>query len=147
MRTITQAAEELGVSRKKIYNDISKLNIDTNKDGKNNYISDDDFNSIKEYITKRAKERTKNVLERDRNMLGNNISDREYTDFKERIKFLEEQIQIKDQQLQSKDYQINGLIKSTFNLTQALNPPLEETAVSKEEIKKSSWIKKIFKRK
>ena len=73
------------------------------------------------------------------------MSDREYTDLKERITSLEEQLkmrdgqfieqlQSKDEQIKTKDYQINGLIQSNFNFTKALNPPLEEVAVTKEKI-------------
>jgi len=149
MRTITQAAEELKVSRKKIYNEIEKLNIVTTKEGKNNYISDEDYIKLKMRIKGQiedTQERTRNVLERDRSMIGGNLSDREYVDLKERIGFLEEQINMKDQQIQAKDYQINGLIQSTFNLSKALKPA-DEVAVMKEEEEKTSWFSKIFKKK
>lgn len=159
MKTVTQAASELGVSRTKIYNEIEKLNINTKKVGKNNYIEDTDFEKIKEVVQSEmidveetfethetAQERLKDVLERDRNILYGNISDREYTDLKERITFLEEQIKVKDEQINAKDYQINGLIQSNFNFSKALASPVTEEAVTMEEPKKLSWIKKIFKK-
>lgn len=153
-RTITQAAKELNVSRKKIYNEIEKLKIQTEKEGKNNYISNDDFKLIEERIEEQTEEyidntqeRTKNVLERDRSMIGGTLTDREYVDLKERISFLEEQINTKDEQIKVKDYQLNGLLQSTFNLSKALNPsPSDEVAVTKDETK-VSWISKLFKRK
>jgi len=46
MRTITQVATELDVLRKKIYNEIEKLKINTKKESKNNYIEDKDFLTI-----------------------------------------------------------------------------------------------------
>lgn len=153
-RTITEAAKELNVSRKKIYNEIEKLKITTEKEGKNNYLSDDDFKLIEERIEEqteeyidKAQERTKNVLERDRSMIGGTLTDREYVDLKERISFLEEQINTKDEQIKVKDYQLNGLLQSTFNLSKALNPShSDEVAVTKDETR-ASWISKLFKRK
>jgi hypothetical protein len=158
MRTITQAAEELSVSRTKIYNEIKNLNIETQKEGKNNYLNEDDFKRIKirieEQNSSSTQERTKNVLERDRDMIGNNISDREYTDLKERIAFLESEIKNKNEQLKSRDYQINGLIQSNFNLSKALPSPIKESDAVDEtattEIKneeKESWLKRMFKKK
>jgi hypothetical protein len=150
MRTITQVADELGVSRKKIYNEIERLKITTKKESKNNYIEDNDFIIIKNGIQEKmehssncAKERLGNVIERDRNVTGNGVSDREYNDLKERIVSLEEQIKIKDEQLQAKDYQINGLIQSNVNMTKFLNPPYDETAATTivPEGKKSFWSK------
>lgn len=153
MRTITEVSNELGVSRKKIYNEIVKLKIETNKDGKNNFISDNDFERIKERVTERnkehignAKERTKNVLERDRNMIEGHISDREYVNLKERIEFLEQQINIKDEQIQAKDLQINGLIQSTFNFSKVLQIENSEVASTKEPEEKKSWISKLFRK-
>lgn len=145
MRTITQAAEELSVSRKKIYNEIERLNISTKKEGKNNYITDDDFNNIRQQIedeNQSTQERTRNVLERDRSMIGGSLSDREYVDLKERIEFLE-------QQIKAKDFQLNGLIQISYNLSKPKELPApDEVAVTQteEKIKKASWIKKIFKR-
>lgn len=158
MRTITQAADELNVSRTKIYNEIKNLNIETKKEGKNNYLNEDDFKRIKVHIEEQngnnAKERIKDVLERDRDMIGNNISDREYTDLKERIAFLEGELKIRNEELKSRDYQINGLIQSNFNLSKALpspmkeSDPIDEAATTKiENEEKESWFKKIFKKK
>lgn len=157
MRTITQAAEELNVSRKKIYNELSKLKIETTKEGKNNYISDKDYMLLKERVTERKTERTQNtktrmenILNRDRSMLIGNLSDREYVDLKERITFLEEQIKVKDKQLQDKDYQINGLIQTTFNLSKGLPAGNDETAATTQVIHedpKPSWIQKLFRKK
>ena len=103
MRTITQVAGELGVSRKKIYNEIKKLRINTKKESKNNYVEDKDFLIIKcdiqeqtQSSSKCAEERLKDVMERDRNVTEHNMNDREYTDLKERIFSLEEKIKIKD---------------------------------------------------
>lgn len=149
MRTITQVADELEVSRKKIYNEIQRLKIVTIKESKSNYIEDKDFLVIKNYIqeqdnnTNSAKERMRNVLERDRE-LRNGMSDREYTDLKERIASLEEQIKNKDEQLQARDNQINGLIQSNFNLTRALNPPMDEMAATTIEPEKKGFWSKIF---
>lgn len=42
------------------------------------------------------------------------------------------------------DAQINGLIQSNFNFSKALTSPVTEEAVTMEEPKKSSWIKRIF---
>lgn len=140
MRSITHAADELGVSRKKVYNEIERLNISTSKEGKNNYITDKDFGRIKQKIeneNQSALNRVKNVLEHDRSMIGGNLSDREYIDLKERIAFLERQLNIKDGQ-------INGLIQSNFNFSKALLPPVQEQAISVNDTKKVSWIKKIF---
>ena len=161
MRTITEAANELNVSRKKIYNYIAKLGIQTVKNSNGNFIEDKDFNklkveikaSIKEDVPEDVLERTRNVLERDRFMTGEHVSDREYSDLKERIEFLESQISVKDEQLQTKDEQIkakdgqiNGLIQSNFNFSKALLPPVNEQAITVEEPENKSWIKKIFKR-
>lgn len=155
MRTITQAAEELNVSRKKIYNEISKLKIKTTKEAKNNYISDKDFKKLKERIEEQqeqnvdTKSRINNILERDRSMLIGNLSDREYIDLKERIHFLEEQIKVKDKQLQDKDYRINGLIQTSFNLSKRLPTGDDETAATREileEDPKPSWLKKLFRK-
>lgn len=157
MRTITQAAEELNVSRTKIYNEIKNLNIETKKEGKNNYLNEDDFKRIKTHIEEQnsnsTQERMRDVLERDRDMIGNNISDREYTDLKERISFLESELKIRNEELKARDYQINGLIQSNFNLSKALpsakEDPIEnETAATdiKDE-KKESWFKRMFKKK
>jgi hypothetical protein len=128
MRTITQVANELVVSRKKIYNEIKNLKINTKKESKNNYVEDNDFLIIKcdiqeqtQNSSKCAEERLKNVLERDRNVMDHKINDREYTDLKERIFSLEEKIKIKDGQLQAKDHQINGLIQINLNTTKTLN--------------------------
>lgn len=146
MKTITQTAEDLGVSRKKIYNEIEKLNIQTIKDGKNNFLNDTDYIRIKEQIEEQqqcTKERIKNVLERDRDMIGNNVSDREYTDLKEQINFLKKQLDEKDEQLKAKDYQINGLIQSNFNFSKALNPP--ETSISEVDNSRSGFFKNLFK--
>lgn len=150
MRTITQVASELEVSRKKIYNEIEKLKIKTIKESKNNYIEDADFLMIKDNIEESkhssdcARERLRNVLERDRNVVENGIPDREYTDLKERILSLEDKINVKDKQLQAKDNQINGLIQINLNMTKALNPPADEIAatvatVIESNIKKSFW--------
>lgn len=158
MRTITQAAEELNVSRTKIYNEIKNLNIETKKEGKNNYLNEDDFKRIKEHIEEQnghsAQERIKDVLERDRNMIGNNITDREYTDLKERISFLESELKIRNEELKSRDYQINGLIQSNFNLSKALPSAKEDNSVESEtattdikDEKKESWFKRMFKKK
>lgn len=153
MRTITQAAEQLNVSRKKIYNEIQKLNIETRKEGKNSYIPDDDFERLKARIREQmeehaqsTQERTRNVLERDRSMIEGKLSDREYVDLKERIDFLEGQINIKDQQLQAKDYQINGLIQSTFNLSKALKSG-DEVAATEEKEERASFFGRIFRKK
>lgn len=149
MRTITQVADELGVSRKKIYNEIEKFSIKTIKEGKSNYIEDKDYfriqasiNAHKDITGVSQKERLENVLERDRYTTGNNISDREYTDLKERIMSLEEQIKIKDDQIKAKDNQINGLIQSNINFAKALNPPLEEVAATVEV--KKRFFNKLF---
>lgn len=158
MRTITQAAEELNVSRKKIYNEIEKLNIKTQKEGKNNYLIEDDFERIKVHIEKQTnnvQERLKNVSEHERDINRNNISDREYTNLKETISFLQdqlkakdEQLKIKDEQIKSKDYQISGLIQSTFNFSKMLNPPTEQALSNLEkDEKKVSWFKSMFKKK
>jgi DNA-binding transcriptional regulator YhcF (GntR family) len=137
MRTITEASNQLGVSRKKIYNEVERLNIKTTKEGKNNYITDDDFERIKECITEQStRKRIMDVLERDRNMTEGHISDREYMDLKERITFLEEQIK-------AKDNQINGLIQSTFNFSNLLQPG-NEVAVTKEPKEKKSWLSRLF---
>jgi hypothetical protein len=166
MRTVTQVAEELVISRKRVYSLIQKLSIKTTKDGRNNFIDDNEFERIKnEVINSKGnniKERLKNVLERDGYVTGDRISDREYTDFKEQITFLQEklkskdeqlkmrdeqfigQLQVKDEQIKSKDYQINGLIQSNFNFTKALNPPFEEVAVTKEV--RESLFSRIFKK-
>jgi hypothetical protein len=144
MRTITQAANELGVSRKKIYNEIEKLNINTNKESKNNNIEDKDFLAIKcdiqgqtESSSDCAQKRLGNVLERDRNAM----TDREYIDLKERILFLEKQIEIKDEQLQVKSYQLNGLLQNNLNMSKALNLPMNEIAATTidHEVKKGFW--------
>lgn len=157
MRTITQVAEELKVSRRKIYDENEKLGIKTIKEGRNSFVTDTDFLKISKDLETyketfgNAKERVSNVLERDRNIIENHISDREYTDLKERITSLEEQLkmrdeqfikqlQSKDEQIQAKDYQINGLIQSNFNFTKALNLPLEEVAVTK-EVKRNIFSK------
>lgn len=123
MRTITKAADELGVSRTKIYSLIEKLSITTKRGSKNNLIEDSDYEKIKEIIlseksdaeeTKETdntngtiEERLKNVLNRDRNVLYGNVSDREYTDLKERITQLEQQIDRKDKQIQEQAHHIN----------------------------------------
>jgi len=144
MRTITQGANELGVSRKKIYNEIKKLKINTKKESKNNYIEDKDFLAIKCDIQRQsenssdcAQKRLGNVLERDRNAM----TDREYVDLKERILFLQKQIEIKDDQLQVKNYQINGLLQNNLNMSKSLNLPMDEIAVTtiNHEIKKGFW--------
>ena len=141
MHTITEAASELNVSRKKIYNHIFKLGIVTIKDSKGNYIKDDDFELLKADVLKDVRERAEHIVERDRDMLGNNISDREYTDLKERIRFLQDQLIIKDKQIQDKDYQLNGLIQTNINFTKLLDHP-KYIDVSK----KPSIFKKIFNR-
>lgn len=153
MRTITQVADELGVSRKKIYNEIEKLKINTKKDGKSNYIEDKDFLAIKSDIQEKTEEnstctqeRLRNVLERDRVLIRNGLTDREYTDLKERIVSLEEQLKIKDEQLQSKDHQINGLIQSNYNLTRALNPPESEMAATTIEHEKKGFWSRVFRK-
>ena len=155
MRTITQTAGELNVSRKKIYNEIENLSIQTQKDGRNNYLTDDDYERIKSRIWEQnsnTKERTKNVLERDRDMIGNNISDREYTDLKERISFLEDEIKIKNEQINAKDYQLNGLIQSNFAFSKSLPIPQnlkqDESVVTDiaTDTEKKSWFKRIFKK-
>lgn len=152
MRTITQAAEELGVSRKKIYNEIERLKINTIKEGKSNYINESDFERIKSVIVIRSEsnesvpsDRLRNVLERDRYVSGEHVSDREYTDLKERIQSLEEQLKIKDQQLNDRDLQINGLIQANINFSRALMPP--ETAITVQENKEKPWYKKVFRKK
>ena len=73
------------------------------------------------------------------------MTDREYTDLKERIFSLEEKIKIKDEQLQAKDHQINGLIQINLNTTKTLNSPMDEmaTTVIEPDIKKNIW-KRIF---
>lgn len=158
MRTITQAAEELNVSRTKIYNEIKNLNIETKKEGKNNYLNEDDFKRIKTHIEEQnansTQERMKDVLERDRDMIGNNISDREYTDLKERISFLESELKIRNEELKARDYQINGLIQSNFNLSKALPSAKEDNSVESEtattdikDEKKESWLRRMFKKK
>lgn len=152
MRTITQVAEELGVSRKKIYSEVERLKIITKKDGKSNYIEDSDFIRIKAEIEVRSgtnksvpAERLENVLERDRYVSEEHVSDREYTDLKERIKSLEEQLRVKDEQLKDRDMQINGLIQSNINFSKALMPP--ETAITVEEQPQQPWYKRVFKKK
>jgi flagellar capping protein FliD len=166
MRTITQVAEELVISRKRVYSLIQRLNIKTTKDGRNNFIENNEFERIKNEVINskdnNIKKRLKNVLERDVYVTGGGISDREYTDFKEQITFLQEklkskdeqlkmrdeqfigQLQVKDEQIKSKDYQINGLIQSNFNFTKALNPPFEEVAVTKEV--RENFFSRIFKK-
>lgn len=165
MRTITEASNELDVSRKKIYNYIKKLDIKTIKDSNGNFIEDKDFDKLKieikasikdnnkDEMTENVRERAKNVLERDRSIVMGKISDREYVDLKDRIMFLEnqlgvkdKQIQVKDEQIRAKDGQINGLIQSNYNFSQALLPPPEQ-AITVEEAPKESWIKRKFKRK
>lgn len=152
MKTITQVAEELNVSRKKIYNEVERLNIKTTKEGKNNYISIEDYNRIKERIEEQNKERMQNnqeriksVLERDRSMIRGNISDREYVDLKERISFLEGQLNIKDEQLQAKDFQINGLIQSNINISKSLQAPSVDLKTDIKEPKKSIFRKLLKK--
>lgn len=169
MKSITETSSELGVSRTKIYGLINKLNIKTKKISKNNLIEDIDFETIKNFIldeqngltqnsstsgtSQTSNERLKDVLDRDRNILYNKISDREYTDLKERICFLENQIKATDVQIKEKDYQLNGLIQSNFNLTKSLSSPKninieDETAVTdvdiKKNVKKESWFKRVF---
>jgi hypothetical protein len=178
MKSITEASSELDVSRTKIYGLINKLNIKTKKISKNNLIEDIDFDNIKKIIlderneltmysstsgtNKTPNERLKDVLDRDRNILYNKVSDREYTDLKERISFLEKQMKTKDEQLttkdvqiKEKDYQLNGLIQSNFNLTKSLSSSKtlnieDELSVTDIDIKKNgekkSWFKKIFRR-
>lgn len=175
MLSITKAAEELGVSRTKIYTLINKLGIETKKVSKENRISNEDFERIKkivlseqdedEEIEETANERMKEVINRDRNNVYNNVSDREYTDLKERIKQLEKQIDKKDQQIQDQAGQImeslkanSGLVESNKELNvinsnlnimvyKTLNPPMNEISVDKEENEDNSWIRKIFKKK
>lgn len=98
-------------------------------------------------------------------MVGDNLSDREYTDLKERIHYLESQISIKDEQLKNKDNELievmkansnlinstNGLIQAQINFSKALNPPKEEEAaitieVEQDKPKESTWFKKLFKK-
>lgn len=160
MYRITDAAVELKVSRTKIYSLIKKLDIKTFKDNTGNYIQDDDFLIIKKFVQKENKRdvqkhvfvRTKDVLERDRNMEYNNLNDREYTDLKEQVDFLKEQlktkdvqIHVKDVQIQAKDNQINGLIQANMNFSKALMPP--ETAITVQEDQKQPWYKRFFKKK
>ena len=172
MKSITEASSELGVSRTKIYGLIHKLSIKTKKISKNNLIEDIDFENIKKFIldeqnkitentstsgtSQTSNKRLKDVLDRDRNILYNKISDREYTDLKERISFLENQMKAKDEQLNTKDvqikekdYQLNGLIQSNFNLTKSLSSPKninieDETAITDVDVKKESWFKRVF---
>jgi len=158
MRTITQAAEELKVSRRKIYDENEKLGIKIIKEGRNSFITDADFLKISKDLKNHnemfgnVKERLDSVLERDRYTLNEKVTDREYTDLKERISFLEKQIgnkdenlkdqlKIKDEQIQAKDNQINGLIQSNFNLTRVLSPPMDEVAATiiQPEIKRGFW--------
>lgn len=154
MRTITQASNELGVARRKIYEEIEKLQIKVTKEGRNSCLSDHDYLRIELDLQQNInvqKERLNNVLERDRYTNSNNISDREYTDLKERISSLEqqikikdEQIQTKDEQLQAKDYQLNGLIQSNLNITKALNPPRDEMAATTIEPERKSFWSRVF---
>ncbi len=176
MRTVTQAATELGVSRTKIYNEIEKLNIITKKVSKNNYIEDVDFEKIKEIVhgemvetnktNETVQERLKDVLERDRNALYGNISDREYTDLKERIKHLEQQLEKKDQQIQDQADSLieamkfnntlldtnNKLIETnsklnvmTYQLLESSNS--EESITVETDQQTTSWLKRVFKKK
>jgi hypothetical protein len=197
MRTITKAAEELEVSRTKIYTLIDKLNITTKRGSKTNLIEDEDYIKIKKIILNERidtvgtidtnnetietdnktdetiSERLKNVIERDRNNIYGNVTDREYTDLKERIQQLEQQIDRKDQQLQEQAHHIkeksvelvetlkanNALIENNQELAKAntqinliyakvLTPPKTEEAVTidNDNTKESSWFSKIFKR-
>ena len=144
MRKKMQVTNELGVSKKKIYKDIEKLNINIKKESKNNYIEDKDFLAIKcdikgqtENSVDCAQKRLGNVLERDRKAM----TDREYIDLKERILFLQNQIEIKDEQIQVNNKQINGLLQNNLNMSKALNLPINEIAATtiKSEIKKGFW--------
>lgn len=168
MLSITKAAEELRVSRTKIYTLINKLGIETKKISKENRISSEDFEKIKKIVSSEQEtedtlnERMKEVINRDRNNIYNNVSDREYTDLKERIKQLEKQIDKKDQQIQDQSEQIMESLKANSSLVESnkelnvinsnlnimvyktLKPPMNEVSVDKED---NSWIKKIFKKK
>lgn len=176
--TITKAAEELNVSRTKIYSLIKKLSIETKKVSKENLISDNDFKKLEEIIlneqyelneenntnqTNQTTSRMKNVIDRDRNNIYGNISDREYTDLKERIKQLESQIDRKDQQIKEQSEQLIESLKANSSLVESnkelsiinsklnlmsINPPINESslesAIDKEE--EPSWFKKLFKK-
>jgi DNA-binding transcriptional MerR regulator len=180
MRTITKAAEELNVSRTKIYNLIEKLDITTKRGSKNNLIEDDDYEKIKEFIENERfdseetsetvepnntiQDRMRNVLDRDRNVLYGNVSDREYTDLKERIKQLEQQIDRKDQQIQEQSGQLMEAMKANTTLIESnkelnmvtsqlnimvyktLSAPNAEESITVDNEKDSSWLKKIFKK-
>jgi DNA-binding transcriptional MerR regulator len=160
MRTITEAANELNVSRKKIYNYIAKLSIDTTKNSSGNYIKDEDFVTLKEQILlshnngvpldeRNVPEHEKDVPERNTDNI-HNLSNREYKDLKERIHFLEDQLKAKDMQLKDKDMQITGLIQSNINFSKALNPPKGDDLINidtnSDDDNHISWIKRIFKK-
>lgn len=173
MKSITKAAEELGVSRTKIYTLLKNSKIETKKVSKENLISDEDFEKIKKIVLNESNEqlnsdetnelvdeRMKNILDRDRNNIYSNISDREYTDLKERIRQLEQQIDRKDKQIQEQSEQLIESLKANSNLIESnsqlnimvyktLNPPqsnecIVEVAVDKSE--NDSWIKRFFKK-
>lgn len=177
MKSITKAADELGVSRTKIYTLLKNLDIETKKISKENLISDEDFKRIQEYVLNEqyeldkensdeikessdiGKERIKGMIDRDRNMFYGKISDREYSDLKERIQQLETQIDRKDQQLKEKDVQLNESLKAnTINsqlnfmimktlpqVSQADN--VVEVSVDKAEAKEhKSFLKRFWNR-
>lgn len=171
MRTITKAAEDLGVSRTKIYSLIERLDIKTKRGSKTNRIEDADFEKMRQIILDEKsdaenspKERLNEVLQRDRNLLYNDVSDREYTDLKERIEQLEKQIDIKDQQLKEQSGQLTDAMKANSTLVEsntelsrvttqlnlmvykALKSPSSEVAATVELNKESSWFKRIFKK-
>lgn len=154
MRNITDAAEELSISRRTIYNRIEELNIKTIRQGKNSLLKDTDFEKIKEHmqseapinathvnahVNSRVKEHVKNIIAQDKNTEGY-VSLKEYEELKQklenlesylkksyldRIESLETQLKEKDKQIASNSDEIKGLIINVKSSLDRLSIPKE----------------------
>lgn len=155
MRSITQVVEELNVSRNKIYSEIKRLDIQTVKRGRNNYIQDADFDRLKRIINSGnvpanhdagppVSERAKKVIRHDRDVYPRAaaFTGREYGDLKETIETLQEQLHKKDDQIQAL-MQTNYVLVNKFNVMLP-SPVMNEVAVTAEPHEaKKSFVRKL----
>jgi DNA repair exonuclease SbcCD ATPase subunit len=150
MRNITDAAEELSISRRTIYNRIEELNIKTIRQGKNSLLKDTDFEKIKERVKSEApinathvndhvNEHVKTIIAQDKNT-EQYVSLKEYEELKQklenlesslkksyldRIESLETQLKEKDKQIANNSDEIKGLIVNVKSSLDRLSTPKE----------------------
>lgn len=159
VRNITEAAQELNISRRTLYNRIEELEIKTTKEGKNSYISDEDFNKLKERVNREitvdsthvqehvpTRDEHVNIHERMKNILAKDhmegyVSKKDYEELKSKLEALEieikksyqDRIESLENQLKEKDKQLTASSDEIKGLIMSVKSSIEQLPIATAE--------------